>query len=124
MVGPLERVAKHDWDHSEALDLTDEGLMADLEKRGKESNAADLVLDAAPAKRRRPTRSTGIPDARLRRATMAAKPTPFSLRVGDDVLADLKTRLTRVRWPDEVPDNHWQVRHRPALSEIAGGILA
>ena len=38
---------------------------------------------------------------------MAAKPTPFSLRVGDDVLADLKTRLTRVRWPDEVPDNHW-----------------
>ena len=39
---------------------------------------------------------------------MAAKPTPFSLHVGDDVLADLKTRLTRVRWPDEVPDNHWQ----------------
>ncbi len=50
VVGPLERVAKHDWDHSEALDLTDEGLMADLKKRGKESNAADLVLDAAPAK--------------------------------------------------------------------------
>ena len=39
---------------------------------------------------------------------MAAKPTPFSLHVGDDVLADLKTRLTRVRWPDEVPDNHWK----------------
>ena len=39
---------------------------------------------------------------------MAAKPTPFSLRVGDDVLADLKSRLTRVRWPDEVPDNHWK----------------
>jgi hypothetical protein len=50
VVGPLERVAKHDWDHSEALDLSDEGLMADLRKRGKESNAADLVLDAAPAK--------------------------------------------------------------------------
>ena len=50
VVGPLERVAKHDWDHSEALDLTDDGLMADLKKRGKESNAADLVLDAAPAK--------------------------------------------------------------------------
>ena len=50
VVGPLERVAKRDWDHSQALDLTDEGLMADLKKRGKESNAADLVLDAAPAK--------------------------------------------------------------------------
>jgi phosphatidylserine/phosphatidylglycerophosphate/cardiolipin synthase-like enzyme len=50
VIGPLERVAKRDWDHSEALDLTDEGLMADLKKRGKESNAADLVLDAAPAK--------------------------------------------------------------------------
>jgi len=48
VVLPLEKVAKHDWDHSEALDLTDEGLMADLEKRGKESHAADLVLDADP----------------------------------------------------------------------------
>ncbi len=39
---------------------------------------------------------------------MTAKPTPFSLHVGDDVLADLKARLTRVRWPDEVPDNNWK----------------
>jgi microsomal epoxide hydrolase len=39
---------------------------------------------------------------------MAANVTPFSLRVGDDVLADLNIRLTRVRWPDEVPDNHWK----------------
>jgi len=45
VVGPLEAVAKRDWDHSEALDLTDAGLMADLEKRGKEAGAADLVLD-------------------------------------------------------------------------------
>ena len=50
VVHPLEKVAKHDWDHSEALDLTDEGLMADLEKRGKEGGAADLVLDADPSK--------------------------------------------------------------------------
>jgi phosphatidylserine/phosphatidylglycerophosphate/cardiolipin synthase-like enzyme len=53
VVGQLGHVAKHDWDHSEALDLTDEGLMADLKKRGKESSAADLVLDAAPAKEKR-----------------------------------------------------------------------
>ena len=39
---------------------------------------------------------------------MSAAPTPFKLHVDDDVLADLKTRLTRVRWPDEVPDNHWK----------------
>jgi len=38
---------------------------------------------------------------------MAANPTPFSLRVGDDVLADLKARLARARWPDEVPDAGW-----------------
>ena len=50
VVGPLEKVAKHDWDHSDSLDLSDEGLMADLEKRGKESSAADLVLDADPKK--------------------------------------------------------------------------
>ncbi len=45
VVEPLEKVAKHDWDHSQALDLSDEGLMADLEKRHKEAGAADLVLD-------------------------------------------------------------------------------
>lgn len=56
VVGPLEKVAKHDWDHSSALDLTDEGLMADLAKRGKESRAADLVLDADPAKVKRKKR--------------------------------------------------------------------
>ena len=39
---------------------------------------------------------------------MAIQPTPFKLDVSDDLLADLKTRLTRVRWPDEVPDNHWK----------------
>ena len=39
---------------------------------------------------------------------MTAAPTPFRLHVGDDVLADLKSRLARVRWPDEVPDNHWK----------------
>ena len=39
---------------------------------------------------------------------MTAAPTPFRLHVGDDVLADLKSRLARVRWPDEVPANHWK----------------
>ena len=46
VVGPLEKVAHGDWEDSKALDLTDEGLLADLEKRHKEAGAADLVLDA------------------------------------------------------------------------------
>ena len=46
VVKGLERVAHHDWEHSVALDLSDEGLLADLEKRGKGADAADLVLDA------------------------------------------------------------------------------
>ncbi len=50
VVEALVKVAKHDWDHSAALDLSDEGLLADLEKRGKEAGAADLVLDAKPGK--------------------------------------------------------------------------
>ncbi len=50
VVGPLEKVARHDWDHSTALDLSDAGLMADLEKRGKEAGAADLVLDVPRGK--------------------------------------------------------------------------
>ena len=45
VVRRLEKIARHDWDHSEALDLSDAGLMADLEKRGKGDGAADLVLD-------------------------------------------------------------------------------
>jgi pimeloyl-ACP methyl ester carboxylesterase len=37
----------------------------------------------------------------------AAAPRPFSLRVPDDVLVDLRARLARVRWPDEVPGAGW-----------------
>ena len=33
---------------------------------------------------------------------------PFKIHVADDVLADLKTRLARVRWPDEVPGSRWR----------------
>jgi pimeloyl-ACP methyl ester carboxylesterase len=34
-------------------------------------------------------------------------PRPFSIHVPDEVLADLRTRLTRVRWPDEAPGSGW-----------------
>ena len=35
-------------------------------------------------------------------------PRPFQLHVADDVLADLRERLGRVRWPDEAPGAGWQ----------------
>ena len=35
-------------------------------------------------------------------------PRPFSIRVSDDVLADLRARLARVRWPDEIPGAGWR----------------
>ena len=50
VVRELERVARHDWEHSEALDLCDEGLLADLRKRGQEADAGALVLDAPERK--------------------------------------------------------------------------
>ena len=37
-----------------------------------------------------------------------AKAEPFRIGVSDDVLADLKARLDRTRFPDEVPDTAWE----------------
>ena len=34
-------------------------------------------------------------------------PRPFTLRVPDDALTDLRARLERVRWPDETPGAGW-----------------
>jgi cardiolipin synthase len=45
VVRRLEKVARHDWRHSHPLDLSDEGLLADLEKRHTASAGAhELVL--------------------------------------------------------------------------------
>jgi cardiolipin synthase len=52
----LRHVAEHDWKHSRPLDLSDEGLLADLAARNDEA-AEILALDATPkgksAKRKR-----------------------------------------------------------------------
>jgi pimeloyl-ACP methyl ester carboxylesterase len=34
-------------------------------------------------------------------------PAPFTIEISDDVLADLRDRLHRVRWPDQVPGAGW-----------------
>ena len=36
------------------------------------------------------------------------EPTPFSIRIPDAILADLRARLERVRWPDAIPGAGWQ----------------
>lgn len=35
-------------------------------------------------------------------------PRPFAIHVPDAVLTDLRVRLERTRWPDEVPDGGWR----------------
>lgn len=52
VVERLHKIAKHDWKHSHPLDLSDEGLMADLEKRGG-AGAEKLVLDVAPKSKKK-----------------------------------------------------------------------
>jgi pimeloyl-ACP methyl ester carboxylesterase len=39
---------------------------------------------------------------------MTATARPFTIRVDDSVLADLRGRLERVRWPDEIPVSNWR----------------
>jgi cardiolipin synthase len=45
----LDKIARHDWENSHSLDLTDAGLLADLEDR---LGAADLALHADHKKKR------------------------------------------------------------------------
>jgi cardiolipin synthase A/B len=49
LVKRLHHIARHDWKHSHPLDLTDEGLMADLEKRGRK-DADRLALNVGKGK--------------------------------------------------------------------------
>ena len=51
VVGRLQKVAHHYWEHSRPLDLSDEGLLADLEDRDGGS-AEKLVLDASDEKKK------------------------------------------------------------------------
>ena len=51
LVERLHKIAHHDWKHSHPLDLSDEGLMSDLEKRGG-GGAEKLVLDVKGKKKK------------------------------------------------------------------------
>ena len=41
-------------------------------------------------------------------STTLGRPEPFRLHVADDVLDDLRERLSRTRLPDEIPDSGWR----------------
>jgi phosphatidylserine/phosphatidylglycerophosphate/cardiolipin synthase-like enzyme len=45
VVARLHKIARHDWEHSHPLDLSDEGLLADLEDR-IEGSPEMLGIDA------------------------------------------------------------------------------
>jgi phosphatidylserine/phosphatidylglycerophosphate/cardiolipin synthase-like enzyme len=51
VVERLEKVARHDWEHSHALDLTDEGLFTDLEEHGGGSEKLVLRADHEHSKK-------------------------------------------------------------------------
>ena len=51
MVKRLEQTAQRDWEHSHKLDLSDEGLAHDIEKRGA-GGSEKLVLDAGGGKKK------------------------------------------------------------------------
>ena len=51
VVDRLRHVLHHDWEHSHPLDLSDEGLLADLSDREEEA-AQQLAIDPPGHKRR------------------------------------------------------------------------
>jgi cardiolipin synthase A/B len=51
VVERLREIAHHDWKHSQPLDLTDEGLLAELEEH--KINAAELALNGSKKKGRK-----------------------------------------------------------------------
>ena len=51
VVDRLYKVAQHDWSHSHPLDLSDEGLLADLEERAGEAERLGIVVVNGKKKR-------------------------------------------------------------------------
>ena len=51
VVDRIHEVLKHDWENSRPLDLSDEGLLAELEDYD-ENVVEDLALESAPRKQK------------------------------------------------------------------------
>src|SRR5689334_7384744 len=52
-------------------------------------------------------RGRGTLVQQIMRGGMAARPEPFTLRVPDEAIADLRERLARTRFPDQAPGDAW-----------------
>jgi cardiolipin synthase len=48
----LVKVAEYDWEHSKPIDLTDEGLLRDLEKRNAADEGAEKLVLKTPGKKK------------------------------------------------------------------------
>ena len=51
VVDQLQSIAHHDWKHSSRLDLTDQGLLAEMERH--DIDAGDTLAISAPRKKKR-----------------------------------------------------------------------
>ena len=56
IVDRLHTIAREDWERSHRMDLTDEGILADLEKHERDG-AEDLAIDVERAKRKHAQRT-------------------------------------------------------------------
>ena len=82
--------------------------------------AAIVAMVSLSAQSPRPAASPSAPAAASRSTAIV----PFKIRVSDAELADLKQRLTRARFADEIPGAGVGLRHQPRLPEDPGRLLA
>jgi pimeloyl-ACP methyl ester carboxylesterase len=61
-----------------------------------------------------------VSDSRSQEARAAARAVPFAVEIPEPVLADLRQRLERTRWPDQLPGTGWEYGADTAyLKELA-----
>jgi phosphatidylserine/phosphatidylglycerophosphate/cardiolipin synthase-like enzyme len=80
IVHRLHQIAQHDWENSHPLDLSDEGLLADLEKRGAAGAGAEqLALKAGKGKKEGKLRAkTAVKSRPKAKGKLKAKAKPKS----------------------------------------------
>ena len=87
---------------------------AEVALRGAPAGARPGICPACGRAERAPGRAAG-PGAGVR----PARGEPFTIAVGDEVLADLRRRIRATRWPDEAPGDAWaQGTDLAYLSEV------
>src|SRR5262245_52916302 len=106
----IVRVLGLTTDESRVLQPLD--LAADEAGSGRHANPPDdaAVVMVDDGRQREKWRSVSVQsggDLPRRRVRTVKSVTPFTLAVPESALADLRERLGRVRWPDEIPGGAW-----------------